>query len=137
MALENAFYTSLLTFASIGFTILISGTAARYTILNGRVQKWFFKSFVNVMGYFVLPAMILATAPFLILFAFFAGDMQFALWGFYIILLTYECLIFLPPLSLIAGLIYRAIENHFYSKFVEEEVEARHLEDFDEILRDL
>ena len=116
--LDETFYTSLLTFSAIGFTVFISGGVARYTILrNIPIEKWFFKIFVIILVSIMIPGVLLAISPILILYAFLIGNMNCALYGFYVVFVAYLSAALIMTMGFIIGYGYLYIENHFLRVF--------------------
>jgi len=116
--LDEAFYIGLLLFSAIGFTVFISGGIARYTVLRDvPIEKWFFKIFVIILILIIIPGVLLAIAPILILYAFLVGDMNYALYGFYVIFVAYLSAAIIMGTGPIVGYGYLYMENHFLKQF--------------------
>jgi len=130
MAFDPSFYPMLLTFSAIGFTILISGSTVRYTILRKvPIRRWYFRVFVIISTYLWIPGIMLAFSPIPILWDLLNGSLILSYYGLLIIFSAYFLAFLFIPGGFVFGYAYLRTEEHFMKKF-KAELKTKNLEDF-------
>jgi len=126
-------FPNLLTFSAVGFTVFVSGSLARYTILqNVKISSWYYKIFLPVIQYLIIPGVILALSPVLILYSYVCGDTNWALWGFWSVFIAYVIAFLIMPIGFFVGYSYYFSEEHFRKKF-RKQLHEKGLTDFENL----